>query len=303
MSDETLLPPRPELPEEFAKLRGMESFTRLLFDRIIAFQERDHPAWDPSRPFAERIADLPLHALIFSNPDRDPAVHGQTVAPFYPLRGEIRQIAHLARQVADDPVVVDVHGRNGFLGSLIGNEGVRVVSLRDEALLPSQIEDFCDPGVCRRLEIGIDEYDGPIDVAVSAWMPSGINRTPAIVAHRPALICFIFTEHRHEETGRRQTGTDEAYAGLPDDYRLLAEWSILRPKDLLHEAWPDLTPSIEEERWVRIYGRAPYHDIEIEPPVSADGDAADGYAWEADLEMALTVLRAKAFLRRQGHAI
>ncbi len=292
---------RPELPEEFVKLRGMESFTRELFDRIIAFQERDHPAWDPTRPFAERIATLPLHALIFSNPDRDPAVHGHTVAPFYPLRGEIRQIAHLARQIADDPLVCDVHGRNGFLGSLIGAEGVRVVSLRDDALLPCQIADFHDPAVCRRLDIGIDDYDGPIDLAISAWMPSGVDRTPAILAHRPALVCFIYTEHHNEETGQRQTGTDASYDDLPDDYRVIAEWSILRPKDLLHEAWPDLTPSIEEERRVRVYAREPYHDIAITPPERPD--PAGGYAWEADLEMALTVMRAKAFLRQQGHAV
>lgn len=292
---------RPELPEEFVKLRGMESFTRAMFDRIISFQERDHPAWDPTRPFAERIADLPLHALIFSNPDRDPAVNAQTVAPFYPLRDEIRQIAHLARQVAEDPLVCDVHGRNGFLGSLIGAEGVRVLSLHDDALLPCQIEDFHDPAVCKRIDQGIDVLEETIDVAVSAWMPAGVNRMPAILAKRPALIVLIYTEHRNEETGERQTGTDEAYATLPEEYRVIAEWSILRPRDLLHEAWPDLTPSIEEERQVRVLARRPFHDIEVELPTASP--SSERYAWEADLEMALTVLRAKAFLREQGHAV
>ncbi len=300
MSDETA-GFRPELPAAFAKLRGMESFSREMFDRIIAFQERDHPAWDSSRPFSERIATLPLHALIFSNPDRDPTLHGQTVAPFYPLRDEMRQIAFLANQVADRPVVCDVHGRNGFLGSLLANEGVSVMSLRDDALLPCQIEDFNDASVCQRRSEDIATLKDPIDVAVSAWMPSAINRTPAIIAHQPKLIVFFYTDHVGEEDGKPQTGTPAAYHDLPDDYRLIAEWSILRMADILHEVWPDLTPSIEEERKVRIFAAKPYQEIAVVPP--AEPAAKTGYAWEADLEMALTSLKAKEFLRQQGHAL
>ncbi len=291
---------RPELPEAFAKLRGMESFSRDMFDRIIAFQERDHPAWDTSRPFSERIATLPLHALIFSNPDRDPATHGQTVAPFYPLRDELRQIAFLARQVAERPVVCDVHGRNGFLGSLLGREGVDVISLADEALLPCQIEDFSDYTVCQRRQENIASLTDHIDVAISAWMPSGKNRTPAILAHDPKLVVFFYTDHVSDD-GVPQTGTTAAYHDLPDSYRLIAEWSILRPKDILHEVWPDLTPSIEEERKVRIFAAPAYHDITVVPPV--EPMARTGYAWEADLDMALTTLKAKEFLRQQGHAL
>ena len=117
-------PIKPAVPKEYEKLRDMEFFSEDMFNRIIEFQERLHPAWNSALPFAERIKGLPLHALVFSNPDRDPAKCGPTIAPFYPLRGEIRQMVHCARQVADVPIVCDLHAGNGFIGSLLAREGV-----------------------------------------------------------------------------------------------------------------------------------------------------------------------------------
>jgi hypothetical protein len=68
-------------PERFAALKDMESFTDAMFNRIVAFQEKIHPAWNSERSFDDRIKDLPLHALVFSNPDRDPAQFAHTIAP------------------------------------------------------------------------------------------------------------------------------------------------------------------------------------------------------------------------------
>jgi hypothetical protein len=284
------------IPEHFQKLRDMERFSEAMFNRIIEFQERLHPAWNPGLPFEQRIRGLPLHALIFSNPDRDPAVHAQTVAAFYPLRAEMRQIAQCAREVAEDPLVCDVHGRNGFFGSLLGREGVSVIGLSDPADKPNQIASLHDPACYTPLPETIETLARPFDVAFSAWMPSGVNRTPAILRHRPKLIVFIHTDHIDEPSGRPQTGTAQAYRDLPPPYELIAQWSIERPEDLMREVWPDLTPSIAETRHVRIYADEPYHGIHV----ARELDAVEPYDWEKELDMALTAYEAKAALRARG---
>lgn len=289
---------RAPIPPQFDKLREMESFTDGMFNRIVEFQERLHPAWKADAPFAERIRHLPLHALIFSNPDRNPATHAHTVAPFYPLRAELRQIAACARQLADDPLVCDVHGRNGFLGSLLGREGVRVIGVKDPADKPNQIESFHDADVYQPLNVSLEALDRPFDVALSAWMPAGVDRTPQILAHRPKLVVFIHTEHT-DDAGRPQTGTWSAYHELPGNYLQIAEWTIERPQDLLHEVWPDLTPSIAETRIVRIYADEPWHHIHIDSEV----ESVDPYDWELELDMALTALEAKEALRARGFSV
>lgn len=290
---------QPDLPPQFDKLRQLATFSEEMFNRIIAFQERLHPAWNPALPFDERIRELPLHALVFSNPDRDPAKYAHTIAPFYPLRAELRQIAQCARQVADDPLVCDVHARNGFLGSLLAREGVRVLGLTDPADKPNQIAEFFDPSCYETSAEILETLTRPIDVAFSAWMPAGVNRTPAIVAHTPKLIVFIHTDHVDASSGRRQTGTAEAYTQLPARYQQIAEWSIVRPKDLLHEVWPDLTPSIEETRHVRIFADLPYRGIQVEREM----EAVDPYDWEQELDLALTAHEAKDYLRGRGISV
>ncbi len=291
--------PREGIPPHFEKLRDMEAFSDAMFNRIVAFQERLHPAWDSARPFAERIADLPLHALVFSNPDRDPATHAHTIAPFYPLREELRQIAHCARQVAEQPVVCDFHSRNGFLGSLLGREGVSVIGIHDPADKPNQIPDFYDEAVFTRSAADYQNVDFAFDVAFSAWMPAGLNRTPDIVQYRPKLIVFFHTDHVDESTGRPQTGTMDAFRELPAHYRLVAAWSLTRPRDLFHEIWPDLTPSIEETRHVKIYADEPYHGIDV----GAELPAVEPYDWEQELDMTLTALEAKAYMRDKGFPV
>lgn len=286
------------IPPEFEKLRHMDSFTDDMFNRIVEFQEKDHPAWNAALSFAERIRGLPLHALIFSNPDRNPATHAHTVAAFYPLRAELRQIAACAKQVASDPLVCDAHGRNGFIGSLLAREGVRVIGVRDPADKPNQIESFLDAGVYEALDVPLDRLDRSFDVALSAWMPAGVNRTPQIVAHKPKLIVFIHTEHT-DEAGHPQTGTYEAYRDLPDNYAQIAEWTIDRPQNLLHDVWPDLTPSIGETRIVRIFADEPWRRIHV----ASEVESVDPYDWEKDLDMALTALEAKEALRARGFAV
>lgn len=279
----------------FEKLREMESFTDDMFNRIVEFQERKHPAWDPEQPFDERIRNLPLHYLIFSNADRDPAKYSHTVAPYYPLHEETRKIAAYARLVADEPVIADLHAGNGFVGSLIAREGVRVIGVRDPQAKPNQIEDFYDEDCYEVCRMALMDIDFPFDVAFSSWMPANENWTPVILRHKPKLIVFVYTEHI-DNSGRPQTGTPEAFTSLPDNYRPIDAWSLTRPRDVLHEVWPDLTSNIEETRHVRIYAAEPYHDIQL----PEDFDFGEPYDWERELEMALLALEAKNTLRSQG---
>src|SRR3569623_8501 len=68
------------------------------------------------------------------------------------------------------------------------------------------------------------------------------------------------------------------------------------PKDVLHEVWPDLTPSIEETRYVKVYADEGYHHIDVPDEVAP----AQPYDWEFELDMALLALQAKQHLQAQG---
>ena len=287
----------PRLPKEFDKLRHMEAFSEAMFNRIIDFQEKQHKAWDTNQSFDERIKDLPLHALVFSNPDRDPQKFATTIAPFYPLCGEIQQIAHCIKQLGDKARVCDLHPGNGFVGSLLAREGVNVFGLRDDSARPNQIAEFFDTDHYRFIDGGLDSTE--FDVVFSAWMPSGKNMTPAILARKPKLIVFIHTDHIDESSGQYQTGTAESFVDLPAPYKQILDWSIERPQDLFNEIWPELTASIAETRRVRIYADEPWHDIDV----GKDLEPNAPYDWERELDMALTAYQAKMMLREQGYPV
>src|SRR3569623_35156 len=174
--------------------------------------------------------------------------------------------------------------------------GVKVIGVRDPAAKPNQIKHFHDRERYEVREQSIESIDFPFDVAFSAWMPAGRNYTPDIVKHRPKLIVFIHTKHVNEETGAPQTGTPEAFTDLPPGYLLIHEWGMTRPKDVLHEVWPDLTPSIEETRYVKVYADEGYHHIDVPDEVAP----AQPYDWEFELDMALLALQAKQHLQAQG---
>ncbi len=285
----------------FEPLRDMERFTVAMFDRIIAFQEKEHPAWDLDRPFEERIRDLPLHALVFSNPDRDPAINGPTVAHYFPLRREMMTLAAYLRQVSEAPRVLDLHPRNGFISGLLALEdpAIRVTALRDPACKPSQIVRFAPPQV-DFVDRTLNEERGPADLALSSWMPPGADPTEALARIRPKLVVYVFTDYLNEETGERQTGSDGAFGErLPEGYRLIDQWEVVRRENLFHDIWPDLTPCPEEIRKVRVYADAPYHHLE-RPEIPDDHRP---YDWEHELAMAELAHRAKAHLRAMGHPV
>lgn len=279
---------------KFEKLREMESFTQEMFNRIIAVQEKQHAVWNPRAAFEQRIKDLPLHALIFSNPDRDPAKFTHTIAPWYPLHEEMATLAQYIRQIGPNALVCDWPCGNGFLGSLLARLGLNVTGVRDPRYKPNQIVDFYDPACYQMRDMPGSDIDFPLDVVFSSWMPAGENLTPEILKHHPKLIVFVYTDHMDNE-GRRQVGTAEAFSQLPPSYRLIAEWSLTRPKDLLHAIWPDLTPNLEEIRHTRIFAAEPYHDLAIDPI-----ESVEPYPWEQDLSMALLAHEAMEELRAKG---
>lgn len=284
--------------DRFEKLREMESFTEDMLNRILGFQQKAHPAWNPELPFEQRIKGLPLHYLVFSNGDRDPALHGPTVAHYYPLREEMQKIAHYAREVAEQPQVVDLHCGNGFIGSLLAHEGVKVIGLRDSGAKPNQIPEFYDKSAYGIRSGHIEQIDFPFDVIFSSWMPAGRNDTPGIVKRRPKLIIYVHTDHIDERSRQPQTGTPEAFTEVPG-YQLIDHWSVTRPADMFHEIWPDLSRNLEEIRHVAVYA-----DREL-PNLARYENPQPGqiYDWEIELEMISLALEAKARLRALGHRL
>jgi len=281
--------------DRFALLKDIDAFTTDMFNRIISFQEKDHPAWDQKRDFTTRIEGLPLHNLIFSNPDRDPNDYGPTVAPYYPLRSEMIKLAHYAHQLAEHPVIVDWYPGNGFIGSLLARENLHVLGIQANSPKPNQIELFYD-NHCYHFCSG--DIPKQCDVVFASWIPSHTNPTPQILSLQPKLIVYVFTEHADPQNNRRQTGTDDMFDNLQDQYRLLDSWSVTRPKNLLHEIWPDLTPNIEETRITKIY-----IDTGIAPDAIStlqNCAASKIYDWEKELQFALLALEAKQELQMRG---
>jgi hypothetical protein len=283
----------------FELLREMDSFSEDMLNRIIAFQTKEHAAWNSALPFEQRIRELALHDLMFSHPQRDPKKSGPTIAHYAPRRAEMWRIAAYARAVASEPVVCELHARNGFLGSLLARENVRVIGLRDPQTKPNQIENFYDADRYDMRSGTLADNPPEFDVAFSAWMPSGENHTPAVVACRPKLIVYVYTEHVDPTTLQTQTGTAAAFTQLPGDYKLIDEWQDLRPANFLQEVWPDLTGNLAETRLTRVYARSDFHDL---APITSTAPLAH-YDWEKDLQMASLALEAKQFLMQRGVAL
>jgi len=284
------------MSSKFEPLRNMESYTEEMFNQIIAFQEKKHHAWNNNLAFNARIKDLPLHNLIFSNPDRDPQKFSATVAAFYPLREEMQKIAFYVQQLTDKPVACDLFPGNGFIGSLLGREGVEVFGQQNDSTntLPNQIESFFDAEHFSYKTDALDQI--PFDAALIAWPPSGSNPSEALVAQNTKLIVYIFTDHVDPDTQTRQTGSEAMLSTLANDYQLIDSWDVVRPKDILHDIWPDMTPSIKETRHVHIYAHNSVDDLQTAkalPPVQC-------YDWEKDLQMALLALQAKQEVQSRG---
>jgi len=280
----------------FEKLREMESFTQDMFNRILAFQDKEHAAWDESLDFSQRINNLPLHYMVFSNGDRNPDTHGPTVNHFYPLRNEMQTLANYINQLGAGVQVTDVEARNGFVGSLLAREGISVTGLRSNDEKPGQIENFYDAS-CYKITPGDISTLDKTDVVFSSWLSADKDLSQDILRLNPSMVIYIYSETKDPETHKMLTGTENSFGeGLGDAYRILDEWQIERPEDLFHAIWPDLTPSPTETRHTRVLVRA---DIDISQQ-RIDAGIQHGYDWEKELDMALTAHIAKAEVEKRG---
>jgi hypothetical protein len=206
----------------------------------------------------------------------------------------MQKFAYYARQVAEQPVVCDLFPGNGFIGSLLAREGVNTVGLRHPELKPNQIESFHDKECFSYSDQALSVQH--FDAVLVSWPPSGVNPSPLLAELNTKLLMYIYTDHVDDASGLRQTGTTDLLDALQEDYREIDAWQVQRPKDLLHEIWPDMTPSIEEIRQVRVFAHSslptlePAHSL---PPTQP-------YDWEKDLHMALLAMQAKREIEARG---
>lgn len=289
------------MENQFEALRHMESFTEDMFNRIIAFQEKQHPAWNAALSFDERIKGLPLHYLVFSNGDRDPVTFAPTVASYYPLRWEMQRLAYFIQRANANARVCDLYCGNGFIGSLLARELPQghspVTGLHAYVTKPNQIETFHDADHYQFSDAKLENCE--CDVVLVSWPPAGANPTPTIVAEQPKIIVYVYTDHKNPQTGERQCGTDDLFDELNKHYRLIDQWDISRPENLFHDIWPDLTPNIEETRHTRIYARKHLPEIKLPDTLPT----AAPYDWERELAMAQLALTAKKEIQARGFVV
>ena len=287
----------------FLPLKDMQRFTEDMFNRIIDFQEKKHLAWDVNAAFAERIDNLPLHYFIFSNYDRDPDKQGPTLTHYYPLKVEMHKLAHYLR-CAGCHEVIDYYPGNGLLGSLLAKAAqLTAIGLEFNNQKASQIAQFYD-SACYQMRHASDQFTAnDTQGYFVSWTPSGSNPVPDLLSKKARLIIFVGTEHSNPETGQRQVGVDNMFDALAEDYRLWDSWEVIRPENLLHKIWPDMTPNIEEIRQVRVYARN-----DLAPAKSADADEEafaqqdPGYFWESELRMAELATQAMNSLQHMPFA-
>jgi SAM-dependent methyltransferase len=240
------------------------------------FQAHRHTAWDESVSFGDRISDLPLYALEFNNPDRDGDRQGPTVAHYSPARREIVALAKLCRALGQNVAVLDVGCGNGFIGSLLAREGVRVIGIDDDSWKPPQIATFFDADTYeRRAPCSLGQFAEPFDVALCSWMVPGTNLTRAILTRRPSLVIHVYSSDRHED-GSITTGSAEAY-DCPPDYAPIGRWTVVTPHNFFAKlGFPTGTP--RKTRLVEAWRRQDVQDLELKPPELL----SEEYSWQIE---------------------
>ena len=252
-----------------------------MVNRIIAFQNHKHPAWDDSIPFRLRIERLPLYTLEFNNPDRNCLEFGPTISHYAPRKTELRAIALMCKSVGHDPQILDIGCGNGFLGSLLAGEGVRVTGIDDLSWRPPQISRFYDREIYEFITpLSFDNYKKDFDVAFCSWMVPGTNLTNEFSAslRNPSLIIHIFSKHVQND-GRQETGLKEGFI-CPSGYHVVGEWKSETPGDFFSGICPRLGSKPRKVRYVEIWRRKDIGPIEFMHPLQFD----DNYYWDIERE-------------------
>ena len=251
---------------------------RRMLGNILRFQSYDHPAWDQQASFGTRIKDLPLYFLEFNHTGKDKDTQSVTVTHYAPRRAEMMALAHLIRSCGDNLQVCDIGCGNGFLGSLLAREGVKVFGIDDRSYKQPQIPNFFDSECYRVIETSLADLDIPFDVALCAWIEPNANLTPLIVDTKPALIIHILSPDRQTD-GTPTTGTQSAYT-RPEDYYPVAAWRTELPQDyflpLTRIVSANLESNSRKTGSVFIYARRDIRPLTFVSPRSF----SDWYDWD-----------------------
>lgn len=190
------------------------------------------------------------------------------VAYWMPTARHLDNMSALARSVAqnDSPLVVDIGGANGFLGYLLAQRGLRVLSVDPDPRFLT--EGYQHPNL--RLVQGdsswaADNFKGEADLAIMAWSPKEVDIIPDLFAlgARAGLLVL-------------EPGQGVKVPLKPEGYKLTYSWQGPSVTDITHLYYND--------RWYFASNRFLAYlraDQEArEPEVSR----SEMYPWEVALE-------------------
>jgi len=258
----------------------IEKYVQLTKNNICQFEKKNHPAWKQSEKFTNRINNLPLYWLEFNHPGKNEKTQSVTVTHYVPCRTEIMVLSKIIKSFNKDFKVCDIGCGNGFLGSLLAREGVKVFGIDDRSYNQPQIKSFLDKECYKIIETSLSDLKIPFDVAFCSWMTPGTNLMPQIIAKKPSLIIHVFSPDR-QRNGTPTTGTQEANK-CTSDYRLIVGWRTVFPKDYfipLNEIYGlKFTENVQKIRIVNIFAHKKLKLIDC----ISDLDITSFYDWDVE---------------------
>jgi hypothetical protein len=248
---------------------------------ILGFDSRSHPAWNPTVSFSDRTKDMPLYFLEFNHHSKDSDTQSVTVTHYAPHRVEMMALATIIDSCGDRPVVCDIGCGNGFIGSLLANEGVTVFGVDDRSYKQPQIDMLYDQSCYRVIKSSLAELPEPFDVAFCAWMSPGINLIPSLAARHPKLIVHLFSPDQQPD-GTPTTGTSTAYSP-PDGYQAHVGWRSTVPDNyfipMANLAGLDLSGNTRKNRFVLVHVR---DDLSSRVHAALPSGFVAGYNWDLE---------------------
>lgn len=250
-----------------------------IYQNIIQFDKKNHPAWNKNLEFSLRIQNLPLYFLIFNHCSRDSKTQSVTISHYVPCRNEMIALSRIIKEYSNNFIVCDIGCGNGFLGSLLAREGLNVFGIDDRSYKQPQNKTFYDKKCYNIINTSLFELSVPFDVAFCSWMQPNINLTPKILNKNPKILIHIFSPDIRNN-GTPTTGTNIAYE-CPRNYLLLCEWKSDIPKNYFSPIKTkniDLCNNVFMRNRVRIYV---HKDLDLIPNVSPQ-DFEENYDWDIE---------------------
>jgi hypothetical protein len=173
--------------------------------------------------------------------------------------------------------VLDIGCGNGFIGSLLAREAVRVIGIDDLSWKRPQIEAFHDSNAYEmRVPCRLGDFLGNFQVALCSWMVPGSNLTTEILARGPAFVIHIYSPD-HQTDGSLTTGICEAYRCRPP-YMVLCRWAVVTPADYFAALDNRFDVNSRKLRVVEVWKRQDAPDVSF-PELNAVGEE---YDWELE---------------------